>query len=363
MLFVEVVRLFIVVLCTAAGFLIGHSMDTSTSQTLAGVGGILGCLVGYVGGGLCGRLLERAADAVERKVSRMPATKVLAGMVGGVACGVAGAVLAVPFIVWLPPRIGVPLFGLFVWVAGALGFRIALAKSDDFFHALGLSTRPLVRATAFSRSDGLLVDTSAVMDPRLGTLVRAGIVDDDLLVPRFVLDELQGMADARDERRSRRAQRGLELLDALRRESVARIYVLDDEIPEIAEVDAKLIALAGRLQVRVLTSDTNLARNAAVQDVPVCNLRQLFSDLAPPVGAGEIVHLALTRNGRERGQGVGYLDDETMVVVNDGAHLVDAGPRDFEVTSVVPTSVGRMLFARLVEVEQINDLEEITPSR
>lgn len=347
MLFVEVVRLFIVVLCTAAGFLIGRRMGGDTTQTLSGIGGILGCLIGYVGGGMLGRLLEHALDVVEDRVARMPAPKVLAGMVGGVACGVAGAVLAIPFIVWLPPEVGVPSFGLIVWISAVLGFRIALDRSEDFFHALGLSTRPLVRASAFNRSDGLLLDTSAVMDTRLEALVRAGLVADDLLVPRFVLDELQGMADARDEARGRRARRGLELLEALRREAVTRIFVLDDEVPELAEVDAKLIALAARLQVRILTSDANLARNAAVQDIPVSNLRKLFSDLAPPVGAGETVSVSLTRLGRESGQGVGYLDDETMVVVNGGAELVGGGSIDVEITSVVPTSVGRMLFGRV----------------
>src|SRR6185295_14791757 len=115
--------------------------------------------------------------------------------------------------------------------------------SEALFGALGLSTRPLVRATAYAESDGFLVDTSAIMDGQLLPLTRSGIFRADFLVPRFVLDELQGFSDARDDPRGRRAQRGLEALDAVRRESIGRVLVLDDEVPEVRDVDAKLIAL------------------------------------------------------------------------------------------------------------------------
>jgi uncharacterized protein YacL len=353
MLFVEVVRLFIVVLATAAGFLLGHRLDTGAGSALGGVGGILGCLVGYVGGGVFGRMLERALGVVEAKVARLPAIHVIVGVFGAVTCGLAGAILCVPALVWLPANVAVPLFGLGVWITAAAGFRIAVHRSDEIVQALGLSSRPLVRASAFDRSDGLLVDTSAIMDGRLATLARTGLLDGELLVPRFVLDELQGMADARDDTRSRRAQRGLETLTTLREEAQVRLFVLDDEMPELDEVDAKLIALARRLQVRILTSDVNLARNAGVQGVPVCNLRKLFSELSPAVVVGESVTVALSRAGKEEDQGVGFLDDETMVVVNGGADLIGTGPRAFVIASVVPTSVGRLLFARVPDDQPV----------
>jgi uncharacterized protein YacL len=183
------------------------------------------------------------------------------------------------------------------------------------------------------------------MDGQLLPLVRSQLIAGDLLVPRFVLDELQGFADAPDPTRKRRAQRGLEMLDVIRQE--ARLYVLDDEVPEIAEVDAKLVALAKRLQLRLLTNDTNLSRVAEVQGVPTTNLRRVAADLNPSVGAGDVIEVALTKTGREQGQGVGFLDDGSMVVVNGGDDFVGEPARQFVVASVVPTAHGRIVFARI----------------
>ena len=183
------------------------------------------------------------------------------------------------------------------------------------------------------------------MDTQLLPLCRSGLFRDDLLVPRFVLDELQGMADAGDER-GRRARRGLETLELLQRDAPNRVYVVDDEVPEVHEVDAKLVALARRLQVRLLTNDVHLARVAEVQGVLTVIPRRLAADLVPGVLAGETIRVPLTRAGRHPGQGVGFLEDGSMVVVNGGVDLVNAGPMSFVVSSIVPTSAGRIVFAR-----------------
>ena len=129
-----------------------------------------------------------------------------------------------------------------------------------------------------------------------------------------------------------------------------RLYVLDDEIPEIPDVDAKLIALARRLQLRLLTNDGPLARNAEIQGVPTTNLRKLAQELTPSIGPGDFVRVSLTREGKEVGQGVGHLDDGSMVVVNGGLELVGGPEVMLQVTSVVPTAAGRLLFARLEHV-------------
>lgn len=344
-MFVEVTRLFTVVLLTAAGFMLGKDLAPATSE-LSGIGGMLGCLVGYLTGGVLGRFLERAAGVVERRVDRVPLTQVLAGMVGGGLGAMFGLTLAVPVALTVRPLpIAITIGGLLVWLAMYLGFRIAARKSEELFAMAGLSTRPLVRARPFDDSDGFLVDSSAVMDGQLLPLSRSGLFRDDLLVPRFVLDELQGMADAEDER-SRRARRGLEILEILRREAPSRVFVVDDQVPEVEEVDAKLIALARRLQLRLLTNDINLAKNAEIQGVPTVIPRRLAADLIPGVLAGETLVVSLNRPGRHPGQGVGYLDDGSMVVVNGGEDLVGAGPVSLVVSSIVPTSAGRMVFAR-----------------
>ena len=143
--------------------------------------------------------------------------------------------------------------------------------------------------------------------------------------------------------------RGLETLEVLKREAHNRVYVLDDEVPEVAEVDAKLVMLARRSKLRLLTNDVNLARVAEVQGVPTVIPRRLAADLAPAVLAGETIQVALTKGGRHEGQGVGFLEDGSMVVVNGGVDLVDAGRMPFTVSSVVPTSAGRIVFARLAD--------------
>ncbi|MFM7271608.1 MAG: PIN domain-containing protein, partial [Actinomycetes bacterium] len=197
--------------------------------------------------------------------------------------------------------------------------------------------------------DGYLVDTSAIMDGRFAGLVRAGVLTGDLLVPRFVLDELQGFADGGPESpQARRARRGLESLDAFGREGAVRVRVLDDEVPEVAEVDAKLVALARRLELRLITADATLARVAEIQGVPTLNVRRLAADLAAPVVAGETLTVRILKPGREPGQGVGFLDDGSMVVVNGGADAVGAEPIEVTVSSVVPNAAGRIVFARPV---------------
>jgi len=358
-MFVEIVRLFIVVLAMAGGFWMSRGLGSGPGSGLEGVGGMLGVLLGYVGGGILGRLLERAVGAVERQVDRVPAPRVFASAVGALGGALAGVAVGLPVMLALPPGLGIPTGGLVVWVGAWTGYRIIGRKSAAFFEMLGLSTRPLVRAQAFDASDGLLVDTSVVMDGQLLALARTGLLGADLLVPRFVLDELQGFADARDETRSRRALRGLETLDVLRRDGPVRIYVLDDEVPEHREVDAKLVALARRLELRLLTNDAALARVAEVQGVPTCNLRRLATDLAPTIVAGDTVRVALTRRGREDGQGVGHLDDGSMVVVNGGEELVGGPAVALEVRSVVPTSVGRIVFAALDESSEDDPREGI----
>ncbi len=343
-MFVEIVRLFTVVLATAVGFMLGR--DFSASQTVAGSFGMVGCLAGYLIGGLLGRLLDRAVEVAERSADRIPIPQLLCGVLGATVGGMLGLVAAVPLAVFVKPEIGLPTAAISLWVCMYLGYRIAAHRADALFAAAGLSTRPMVHAQAYDATNGFLVDSSAVMDTQLLPLCRSGLFRDDLMVPRFVLDELQGMADAGDER-GRRALRGLETLEVLKREAHNRVYVLDDEVPEVAEVDAKLVMLARRSKLRLLTNDVNLARVAEVQGVLTVIPRRLAADLSPAVLAGETIQVALTKAGRHDGQGVGFLEDGSMVVVNGGVDLVDAGRMPFTVSSVVPTSAGRIVFARL----------------
>lgn len=357
-MYVEIARLLVILTCTLTGLSVGRHFDPGPvgSSTGATVGGVLGALVGYVAGGVIGRGLLQAFGRVERRVDRLPGAHLFTGSLGAVVGGAGGVLVVGPFLLLVPAP---PLYlvaTLAVWSAATLGARIGVRKTEELLAMAGLSSRPLVRSAPYQAADGFIVDTSAVMDNQLPGLVRAGFLDQELLIPRFVLDELHGFADTREGSQARRARRGLEMLDALKREGSARIRVLDDEVPELAEVDAKLVALARRLQLRLLTCDVNLQRVAQLQDVPVLNLRRLAADLRPEHVPGDVLTVELVREGKEPGQGVGFLDDGSMVVVNEAAHLVGRDV-EVEVTTTIPTSVGRLLFARLVGEPHLEEAE------
>lgn len=349
-MFVEIVRLFIVLWSTAAGYALGHGSRAFGDSTTV-VASTLGASLGYVAGGVFGRILGRAMGVVEARVERAPAAQLLAGGVGALVVGGLMTLVGAVAVLVMPDPWGWPVLGLLAWVGTYSGARIGTTKSAELLALAGLSTRPLATATRYEPApapDALLVDTSAVIDGRLLGMAREGFLQQALLVPRFVLDELRGIAEAADPERRRRGRRGLETLDALRRETNVHLSVVDDELPELddEDVDTRLLALGRRLNAGLLTTDAELTERAE-QDALVClNLHRLADVLRPVHVPGEVVRLPITREGKEPGQGVGFLDDGTMVVVGDAAALVGSHV-DVRITSNVQTSVGRMLFASL----------------
>lgn len=346
-MFVEIVRLFIVFLATAAGYTLGRGAGTDLSGNGTIIGSTLGACIGYVAGGILGRLLRQVMGVVEERVDEVHPGRLLAGLFGAAVLGGLAALVGVPFVVLVPGLWGWPVFGLLVWSGVYLGWRLTSRKYEDLLALAGLSTRPLVRATPYGPENGAhLVDTSAIIDGRLLSVVRAGFLRGPLLVPRFVLVELQGIADAQDPVRRRKGHRGLDLLDALRNQAGVEVDILDDEVVEHVEVDAKLVALARRLKVDLVTLDEPLQRVAELQGVRCLSLHRLSDGLRPVHVAGEVVRLPITRAGKEPGQGVGFLDDGTMVVVTDAEALVGREV-DARITGNVKTAMGNMLFASI----------------
>ena len=190
-----------------------------------------------------------------------------------------------------------------------------------------------------------IVDTSIAIDGRILDVVRAGFLSGRMIVPTPVLAELQGLADAGDDLRRHRGRRGLEVLEALKAESSVQVEILDREVPEVPEVDAKLIRLCLDLDAALLTLDSNLAKVAHLAGVRVLNLHALTVALRPAVVAGEEISVLLIKPGKEAGQAVGYLDDGTMVVVEDARSSVGSEAH-VRVTSVLTTANGRMVFGR-----------------
>jgi uncharacterized protein YacL len=195
----------------------------------------------------------------------------------------------------------------------------------------------------------LLLDTSVVIDGRIADVAETRVIDQPLVVPRFVLQELQGIADSSDKLRRNRGRRGLDILNRLQKSSGVEVKIHDAEIPELAgirEVDQRLVVLAKHLGGKVVTNDYNLNKIARLQGVEVINLNDLANALKPIVLPGEGLTVKLLKRGEEPGQGIGYLDDGTMVVTEQGAYHIGETVR-LTVTSVLQTSAGRMIFGRL----------------
>jgi uncharacterized protein YacL len=264
------------------------------------------------------------------------------GLLMGLLLGFPLANLAQPFGTWLP--LGVSLFlGL-----GMLGLTVA--KRRDLLgaaEAVGFLRRSGgdVRSSDQTGEPRIVVDTSAIIDGRIAEIVESGFIYGTLVIPRFVLDELQHIADSSDTLRRNRGRRGLEILARMQKEPGTPVEIVEDSVPAEAEVDAKLVALALRYSRVILTNDFNLNRVAELQGVRVMNINSLANAVKPAVLPGEELRVRVIQEGKEAGQGVGFLDDGTMIVVEGGARHIDKD-LDVAVTRVLQTVAGRMIFAQ-----------------
>ena len=351
---VEAVRLLITLAVTAVGFQMGDSLSDrfpdvlGTSDTASVVGAVLGAGVGYVGGGIFGRgFRSRLETAPERLVARVSGPSLFAGAFGVVTGLLIGIVLSIPIVLFVPVAIGWPLAALVVLILILVAVRIFMARAEDLLAVAGLRTRGPLRSLSLAEGGRAhLIDSSAAIDGRLLALVQAGLVQGRLWAPAFVVDELQGLADSGDGGVRRRGGRGLEALEALH-SATAEFTVLDDAVLEYEDVDAKLLELAARSGARLVTTDYNLSKAAELRGITVLNPSLLGEKLKPIVSTGESLTVSISKAGKGAGQGVAYLDDGTMVVVEDAADAIGA-ELEVVVTSTTRTAVGRMLFARHV---------------
>lgn len=340
-----------VLLTTSAGYAAGPSLDQALGRgdpdTTRLISSILGALVGYLLGGVAGRLFVRGVDEAQLRLATVSSAVLVAASLGGALGGMVGIVLLWPVLLLPAKQFTVPAALLLLAGAVYAGARIGAARGGDLMRYVGARGR--LEVSSPSRGGGVkLADTSALMDGRLVDVARAGFLEGTLVVPRFVLAELQSQADVEDPRRRRAARRGLDTLRVLQDEGLVAVEVTDDDVPGVADVDAKLVALCRQRGAALVTVDANLARVAEISGVAVRNLHALADAMRPPAVPGDRIRVQITREGREPGQGVGYLPDGTMVVVERAAdHLGDWVSA--EVTSVLQSRVGRMLFARLEE--------------
>jgi uncharacterized protein YacL len=346
---VELLRLCVVVFFAGVGYYVADALDDGGEPVLGafsilGVGVILGSALGYVIGGVMGRGTVTAVRAAEVGLRETPAEHIVAGVVGAVIGVLVAAGVTWPIFLLNKPVLTFPLFAFVVVATGLLGFRLGASKRESVLEMFGARVGMGERRVAVAAMPRVL-DTSVAIDGRIVDVARAGFLHGQMLVPSPVLAELQGLADAGDDVRRAKGRRGLEVLEVLRREPGIDVEVLDEEVPGVPEVDAKLVRICLDRPAALLTLDTNLARAAALAGVRVLNLHALALALRPPVSSGDEVTVLLSKPGRESGQAVGYLDDGTMVVV-ERARASVGHELSVHVTSVLTTANGRMVFAR-----------------
>ena len=319
------VRILFLLGCVLVGY---QSMDTRSAQIIAG---LLGALLGGII-----ILLEMGM----RKVS----LRGLSGSVFGLILGLIMAKLVgdafnlVPLPLFTISLIRVILTLIFCY----LGFVIGLRGKDEFNVII-----PYVRLRREKEAQEIvLLDTSIIIDGRIVDIYKSGFLEARLVIPRFVLKELQQIADSTDPIKRQRGRRGLDILHSLQEELKAQLIVHEEDFNDIQEVDAKLVKLAKILDAKILTVDFNLNRIASLQQVKVLNINELANALKPVVFPGEVLQLKLIKAGKEYNQAVGYLDDGTMVVVEDAIRYIGQEVK-VVVSSVLQTQAGRMIFTKL----------------
>ncbi len=344
---VEVLRLFIIVFFAGAGYQLG--LEVAPDRVFGPLNGtalglVLGVGAGYVVGGVLGRTATASAESTRTRLHDSSAEQLVAGGLGTIGGVLLGAGVAWPLFFLPQAYLAFPAFGFVVVVVGYLGYQIGASKRAEVLALFGSRAGVTPRSPAASSLDKV-VDTSVAIDGRVLDVVRAGFLHGRMLVPTPVVAELQGFADAGDNLRRAKGRRGFELLEALKREPAVDLEVLDVDVPGVPEVDAKLVRICLDRHAALLTLDTGLARAARLAGVVVLDLHALALALRPAVAAGDEVRVLLLKAGKEAGQAVGYLDDGSMVVVEQARDRIGEDV-PVTVTSVLVTANGRLVFGR-----------------
>jgi uncharacterized protein YacL len=325
-----------VVLSIAAG---------TAAELWAVIFGLVGALLGLVGTPF---ITTRPARAVRQQIMQMPASALLAGMAGLIVGLIVAGLLSFPLSL-LPRPFSQILPLVAAVIASWLGISVFIMRQRDVFSLLRgrLSSRLAAEGSGTSNEGrSVLLDTSVIIDGRIADISRTGFISGTILVPKFVLNELQHIADAADVLRRNRGRRGLEVLNRLRNEAAVPVRFTDQDVPGVRDVDDKLVILAKQLNCAIITNDYNLNHVAQLQGVQVLNINELANAVKAVYLHGETLSLKIIQEGREPGQGVGYLDDGTMVVVDEGRYHLN-GEVSVVVTKVLQTTAGRMIFAKI----------------
>jgi len=351
MIFVEGVRLIVVLLGALMGYEIGHHSNAVGTSGVVGL--LIGAAISYVVGGVIGRILDKGLQRGVFLFRKSPPGEVFAATIISTSGMILGLIMGMALVAVIHSAYAFVITAGIVWVLAGFGWRLGTIKGRQIVAAAGLS-RILSPPSRPLPGQALLVDASAVMDRFLLILGRNGLLPGGLVVPQFVTDHVRLMAESPDPVTSRRAHRGLEGLEALLELGVS-VDVAKDELPEVDDPNTKLLTLARRTGLRIGTCSTTVMEEAREWDLTVINLHTVTTELAPDHVPGEHMHVSLVKEGRQPRQAVGYLPDGDMVVVNDATHLIDEGPVLITVLSTRPTSQGVMVFAKLAPPTEVDE--------
>jgi len=311
--------------------------------------GLVGALTGLV---LTPLLTTRPVRALRSLLTRLSAQSLFSALLGLIAGLIIAALAAFP-LSKLPEPIGNVLPFIGVLVFGYIGVSVFVMRQNDIFAVMQSITKSGGQSSAEGEksaeplADGrtILLDTSVIIDGRIADIAHTGFLPGALLIPRFVLVELQYIADSPDSLRRQRGRRGMEVLSQLQKEPGVPVRISDIDVEGVRDVDDKLVILARQLRCPILTNDYNLNRIAELQGVTVLNVNDLANAVKSVLLPGEALNVRVIQEGRESNQGVGYMDDGTMVVVESGRDYMNQEIL-VTVTKVLQTAAGRMIFGR-----------------
>lgn len=318
-------------------------LQSGTYYMNVALGAVFGVIAASVLAGPIVRSLHKGVDAM----AGMPLRQLMVGA-GGMLAGLLIAVMLNPVVADLE-GLGSLLPGVMALTFGFVGLRIGVVKQEEIaagFAALLEKPKPISAAPeAKGFEEHKILDTSVIIDGRIADICKTGFIEGTLVIPEFVLEELQHIADSSDLLKRNRGRRGLDILNKIQKELDVKVLIYEGDFEEIGEVDSKLVKLAKALRGKVVTNDFNLNKVCELQGVSVLNINDLANAVKPVVLPGEEIIVQVIKDGKEHGQGVAYLDDGTMIVVEGGRDYIGT-TMEVLVTSVLQTSAGRMIFAK-----------------
>jgi len=327
-----ILRILLFVICGISGYYLTQGISSSPPIPLLG-------LIG-------GLIVAALTLLVEKGLKKIPLKNLLGGFIGLILGILVANLLSNVFLSNLNShqQIILPLLSGLYGVCGYIGLRIGFRKGEEI-HLPGWK---LFSKNASPSENTKILDTSVIIDGRIADITETGFVEGTLIIPQFVLNELQHIADSSDSIKRTRGKRGLEVLHHIQKQAGVDVRIVDKDFPSVKEVDSKLIELAKEVHGKIITNDSNLNKVAQLQGIDVLNINELANSLKPVVLPGEEITVKVLKEGKEMGQGVAYLDDGTMIVVDNGRRQMGKTV-DVIVTSVLQTPAGRMIFARLKE--------------